>query len=210
MSHETINYKGFEIKVIQDDDAQSPDDWGNDDAFVVYDHRRFFVERKGFNPDEIFEALQQQKKIFDGYWFFPLYAYIHSGVALSLGRDSYPFTCNWDTSFKGFVLVKKEKGTWKRDKARTRAESIISGWNEYLSGNVWGFNIEDKDGENIDSCFGFYGDYDQPGGMIEECKSIIDSHIIRKRKSHYQQVKTWIKNRVPLLKREALQKELAC
>ena len=35
------------LEVIQDDDAESPDIWGNTDMFLVYDHNQFSVKRKG-------------------------------------------------------------------------------------------------------------------------------------------------------------------
>jgi len=197
-----INYRGIDIEIISDSAPQSPDEWGNDDCFLVYDHRDFCVQVKGFNPDDIFEHMNETKKqLYDGYWYFPVFAYIHSGVALSLGRGSYPFTCPWDTSFKGFALVKKTKGwTWRRDKAIKVAESIVNEWNDYLSGNVYGYNIE----ETGDSCWGFYGDYDAKGGCLDEAKAHIDCHIKAQRKSHYEQLKTWIRNKVPMFHREPM------
>lgn len=42
-----IDYKGFKIIIKPDDFINdSPNDWGNDDCFLVYDHRDFCVERK--------------------------------------------------------------------------------------------------------------------------------------------------------------------
>lgn len=202
---EEINYRGIDIEIISDDHPQSPDEWGNDDCFLIYDHRDFLVKVKGFDPDEVFEAMQAKKKMFDGYYYFPVYAYIHSGVALSLGKSGYPFTCPWDTSFKGFALVKRTKGwSWRRDKAYKIAQSIVTEWNDYLSGNVWGYNIE----ETGDSCWGYYGDYDQEGGCLSEAKSCVDHYIEKKRKSHWEQLKTWIKNKVPLMYREPLEETL--
>lgn len=206
MSHnnvETINYRGIDIEIIVDDDAQSPDNWGNDDVFLVYDHRDFYVDRKGYDPNNIFEAMQAKQKTFDGYYYFPLFAYIHSGVALSLGKNTYPFSCPWDTSFKGFVLVKREKYNWTRKQAHKSASSLVNVWNDYLSGNVYGYNVED-----IDSCWGFYGDYES-NGMIDEAKQAIDSHIREQRKSHFRQLKTWIKNKVPLFARKPLESNFA-
>lgn len=202
----TITYRGIDIEIIPDENAQSPNEWENEDAFLVYDHRDFCVKRKGFDPYYIFEHMKETKKpLYDGYWYFPVYAYIHSGVSLSLGRTSYPFNDRWDVSFKGFALVKKQKGwTWKRDKAISVAQSIVNEWNDYLSGNVYGYNIE----ETGDSCWGFYGDYDAKGGCLDEAKSNIDSYIKEKRKSHFSQLKTWIKNKVPMLHREQMEKIL--
>lgn len=106
---ETIDYRGHKIEIYRDDNCDSPDRWGNDDVFLVYDHRQFYVERKGFDPAKIFETFQS-KNIYNDYHIFAVFAYIHSGVALSLTRNSYPFNDRWDTSFKGFALVKKQKG----------------------------------------------------------------------------------------------------
>lgn len=196
---ETIEYRGKEINTYYDTDAQSPDDWGNDECFIVYDHRDFTVERKGYNPDDIFENLQNKKRLYDGYHVFPLYAYIHSGVSLSLGRNSYPFTCNWDTSFKGFVLVKRQKGwSWTPNKAEKIAQSVVDEWNDYLSGSVYGYNTDSG------SCWGFYGDEGYKD-MIEEAKAEIDYDILKGRKNHYEQLKTWIRNKVPFLYRKPLE-----
>ena len=59
-------------------------------------------------------------------------------------------------------------------------------WDDIIRGNVYGFNIVDKDGDSIDdgSCFGFVGDVynygckkpeDRDGHMIKDAKSVIDS-----------------------------------
>ena len=189
-TRETIIYKGVEIETFYDQDYESPDHWGNEEFFLVYDHRDFCVERNGFDPDDIFEAMQENKKLYDGYFYFPVYAYIHGDVSLSLGNRSYPFTCPWDTSFKGFVLVKREKGTWTASKAQSIAEGLINSWNECLSGEVYGYSSESG------SCWGFYGEegYKQ---MIEEAKGEIDYDIAKKRKEHFNYLKQAIKSKIP-------------
>jgi hypothetical protein len=205
-AYKTIDYRGCKIDIIYDQDPESPDAWGNDDMFIVYDHRDFNIQRKGFDPGAIFEDTQRLKKSFyDGYHVFPLYAYIHSGVSLSLGRDSYPFTCPWDTSMAGFVLVEKTKGwSWRRDKARKCAESLVSEWNIYLSGQVFGYNayVPDEDGEEdhgIGSCWGYYGDPDEKDAyIVSEAKASIDWYLKDQMKKRADKLKTFIRNRVPL------------
>jgi hypothetical protein len=196
---ETIERAGLTAKIYYDQDAESPDHWGNDDAFLVYDHRDFTVKRRGFDPSEIFETLNETKrKTFNGYWVFPVYAYIHSGVSLSLGRNSYPFNDRWDVSFKGFALVKRQKGwTYTEKKAYKVAETIVSEWNQYLSGDVYGFVIEDHNGEHLDSCWGFYGiDY-----VRSEVNSILGALIKQQQMKRITLLKTLIRNHVPLNKR---------
>ena len=204
---ETIEYRGYEIEVCYDTDASSPDYWGDDQAFIVYDHRDFTIKRKGFDPRSIFEHTSESKRMFyDGYYVFILNAYIHSGVALSLVRDRYPFNDRWDVSTTGYVLVKRVKGwSWTRDKARKIAECQVEEWNQYLSGDVYGYNSE------IGGCWGFYGKEGREG-MIMDAKCEIDHHIREKNrkqlKEHFNQMKTWIRNRVPLYVRRPLELEI--
>lgn len=196
---EKIMYKSIEISTFYDTDSESPDYWGNDDCFLVYDHRQFSVSVKGFEPEDIFSHISETKRLFyDGFFVFPVYAYIHSGISLSLGRDSYPFTCPWDTSLTGCILVKREKGAYTRKKAMQKAEGILNTWNEFLSGDVYGYNSE------YGSCWGFYGSEGYKI-MIEEAKMEIDYAQKQAVKNHLNQLKAWIKNSVPIEKRKSFQ-----
>lgn len=197
----TEHYKGFDIEFAYDHDASSPDYWGNTDVFLVYDHRQFSVERKGFDPSDIMEHVRETKRWFyDGYFVFPLYAYIHSGVSLSLGSSGYPFNDRWDTSMAGFILVKRQTGwTYTKAKAEKVANSHVEEWNTYLSGDVFGYDWEHG------GCWGFYNTDSIPE-VLKDVKLEIDQYISdkiqKKVKAHIPKVKSWIKNRVPLIYRE--------
>lgn len=188
-----IQHKGYEIELFYDSDADSPDVWGNEDNFIVYDHRDFTVKRDGFDPSDIFETMQKGKKLFEGFFFFPVYAYIHSGISLSLGRTGV-HSCPWDTSFKGFALIKKGKGSGTAEKAREIAQAIIDDWNDYLSGNIYGYRSE------FGSCWGYYGDEGRDQA-IEEAKGEIDYEINKKLQNHFKRLKAYIRNKVNILNR---------
>jgi hypothetical protein len=192
--------KKYTLKIERDEYPESPDFWGNDDVFIVYDHRQFTVDRKGFSPRDIFEHLQAGKRVYKGYYAFPLYAYIHSGVSLSMSRSGYPFNDRWDVSSTGFVLVKRTAGQWTTKQAEKVGQSIVNEWNQYLSGDVWTCTIEDEQGDAVDSLSGIYGEeYAQEEGqrMLKNAQS----HCIH---LHFQKLKKWILNRVPLNRRTAL------
>ena len=161
------------IKIIPDTDAERPDRRDDDFAFLVYDHRQFYVAKKGFEPRDIFDHLNTGKKTYDGYWAFVVYAYIHGGVALSVGSHNFP-DAQWDVSTTGFALIKREKGMYTREKALKAAKSLIETWNQYLSGDVYGYQIceIDADGEEneLDSCWGFYGQDE----CMKEAESIVE------------------------------------
>jgi hypothetical protein len=95
--------------------------------------------------------------MYKGFFVFPLYAYIHSGVALSVDNHNFPYA-RWDVSMCGWVLIKKEAGSYTRKKALEAAKGLTESWNQYLSGEVYGYKITDiETEEEIDSCWGFYG-----------------------------------------------------
>jgi hypothetical protein len=140
-------YKNYTITIESDDDAESPDSWDDEDIFLVYDHRQFAVSRTGFEPRDIWECICDIKeKEYEGYYVFTVYAYIHSGVSLSLGYNGDM----WDTSSTGFILVKKDllKGSSKNEEDLTKeeaekyAENLIKNWNKYLSEEVYWYKIE--------------------------------------------------------------------
>lgn len=160
MIYKTLQNEHYKLEIHYDEDPISPDYWEDDHRFIVYDHRSFTVQKQGFDPAKIHQW-DNGRGTYKGYFVFPVYAYIHSGVALSLGRDSYPFTCQWDVSFKGFALVKREKGTYSREAALPKAQGVVDMWNEYLSGEYYGYKFfgkdEGGDWEEQDSCWGFAG-----------------------------------------------------
>ena len=143
------------LKIEQDTDATSPSDWEDKDLFLVANHRQCYIPEPGekripSDPETLCSPYLKS------HWIFPLEAYIHSGVCLSLsGEGNFPDR-QWDVSQLGFVFVAKKE--WRlRKSARKAAESKVEEWNQYLSGDVWGYVIEDENGEHIDSCWGFYG-----------------------------------------------------
>jgi len=187
-------YRGFEIKFYHDHlEYIDPDEFNNEDedGFIIYDHRSFLVEVKGFIPEKIFNNLQKYERKF---WIFKLYAYIHSGVSLSISRNKYPFTCPWNTSTRGFVLVKRKKGrTFK--KAHEIALNKVNFWNDYLSSNACGYYWE------YGGCSGFIGNkcIDE---AFKEAKFEIDEYIKKEMDKRFDYLKSVIKEKLPLIYRK--------
>ena len=148
---ENFTHAGLDVRIGQDECAMSPEDNGDDQVFIVTtDNRHFEVKRSGFDCHTVGEEIQDGE--YNGYKVYPLNAYIHSGVALSLGK-SYPFDCPWDSGQIGFVLVSKTLNPGKEDEV---AQLTVEEWNQFLSGDVWFFSVL-KDDIVLESCGGFYG-----------------------------------------------------
>ena len=213
-AYKTINYKDCSIKIYQDENYDGGMMFDDDNLFLVGFHREFSVSREGFGKD-VCQALvegkeadkddyhtDEAKRIKKDYHFFMVRAYIHSGVSLSLSNEKYPYNDSWDSSWVGLAFASRAE--WKdRAKAKKAVEGLITDWNNNLSGNVWGYVAESKNGNDIGSCWGFYGDYDD-NGMIDEAKSEIDYYIKTELSKHIKRVKAQIKAGVPLAKRQSL------
>jgi hypothetical protein len=77
-------------------------------------------------------------------------------VVLALSQEGNFPDRRWDVSQLGFVFISKKH--WRLSKsARKGALATIEEWNMYLSGDVWGYVIEDDEGNELESCWGFYG-----------------------------------------------------
>jgi len=172
---ETIDYHNFKINIIHDENY-STDMLNEDDSiFLLYNHPQFYVTKEGYNNKLTQATLNDMMKDFH---FIPVYAYIHSGVALSLGNSEYPFNCRWDTSMCGGIFIEKNNENYDTKEIRNNvAEAMIKEWNNILSGNVYGYKVMKND-EEIDSCWGYVGDY-ETSGIIDEAKSVIDYEIKR-------------------------------
>lgn len=154
---------GLTIKIIPESDPIRPDEIGDDSLFLVAGHRQFFVAGpKDYSPE----------KYTSTHWRFNLEAYIHSGVVLALSNEGQFPDRSWDVSQLGVVFVSREY--WRTaNEAREAALSLIESWNDYLSGNVYGYQVLDA-GAVIESCWGYPGDYDQKDGVLDEARAIVD------------------------------------
>lgn len=138
-----------------------------------YESREDFIERGG----------EYVKKQLDAVICLPVHYYEHSGASISLSND-YPYNCRWDSGTIGFVIVtkediKKEYGV-KRisqkiiDKVMKVVEGEVEILSQYISGEIYGFQVINQNNEVQNSCWGFYGSDIKTNGILDH----IDSEII--------------------------------
>lgn len=144
----------MKLIIKQDEHAESPSSWTDENLFLIADHRQFYVQVPGQKGKLDVQAEIDARKA--THWVFLLEAYIHSGVCLALNGEGNFCDRQWDVSLVGAVFASKKE--WRLHKsARKAVLQHIETWNQYLSGDVWGCVIENDDGKHIDSCWGFYG-----------------------------------------------------
>jgi hypothetical protein len=91
--------------------------------------------------------------------------YDHSGITISTGS----FSCQWDSGQVGFIFVSKHK-VQKEGIDETKVEDYLNGevetYDQYIRGDVFGYKVYKvstcdlghEHEEELDSCWGFYGD----------------------------------------------------
>jgi hypothetical protein len=176
------------LKIYQDDNAESPREWDNVTKMVCF-HKRYRLGDKheykeaDFNSWDEVEA--QLKKDNDIAVIKVLRLYSHSGITISIS-EGYPYNDRWDAGIVGFVFVtkdtiKNELGVSRVTKkglewANRLLEGEVATYDQFLRGDVYGYRLVKKvhcdacnndEEEDLDSCWGFYGDNWKENGILD-------------------------------------------
>ncbi len=183
-------YKGYTIKVELDLGPEDPREWDNLGILACW-HKRHNLgdvdERPDISEASDWEEVEEIIAREGGVCILPVYLYDHGVLRMKVGsfHGLLPgYHAAFDSGQVGYIYTTKERiREWfgmerVSKKALKRAEGILRGeikaYDDYLSGNVWGFAIHDEEGEEIDSCWGFYGDPNEKWGAMAEAKRIVD------------------------------------
>ena len=172
----TIRKGNYELEILQDESHESPREWDNLGTMICF-HRRYNLGDKNdiINSDD-FNSWNEQRewieKNIKPAVLLPLYLYDHSGITM----NTTGFSCGWDSGQVGWIFVTKEQvrkeyGV-KRitkdivDKVTKVLEGEVKTYDQYLTGDVYGYRISQIDvcdkgcehKDEIDSCWGFYGE----------------------------------------------------
>jgi len=179
---EKIEYKGYTIEVHQDEYPMNPrKEWDNAGLMICF-HRRHDLGDK----HEMTRGGAQDYVARSDVIALPLMLYDHGGISISTrsfyGRAQH---AEWDSGQVGWITITKAQAIkkWGHKKfskgVLARAVKCLEGevetYDQYLRGEVYGFDIKSPEGEDVDSCWGFYGDPEEY--MIPECRAIIDLNV---------------------------------
>lgn len=159
----------------------------------------YFME-SNIGPDDIDFCLNA---LSDHFVMLPLFLYDHSGITMNTSG----FSCPWDSGQVGIIYVSNEeivkefgKGKKAREKAANLLRSEVEAYDRFLTGQVFGFVVEDEDGEYIDSCCGFYEDPE--GYPLTEARKSVDWHISKQHKEAVKETIQAIKEVVLEMRQE--------
>ncbi len=181
---DTIKYRGYTIRIVQDEDPRDPRE-DSQLGIMAFFHNRYSLGDKEhgiktsmFNGwDEMRDYIERTLK---GVLIMPVFMYDHSGVTISVNGDTYPYNDRWDAGQIGFIFTtsarirewynKKAISSKTAEKAKKHLLFEIDEYDQYLRGDVYGYVVEDKTGEQVESCYGFFGDE----WVVKEAKSTVD------------------------------------
>jgi len=149
---------------LGDKQLTDPRDLGKEHAFAT-----FICEVEGLEYEYSDWGLSEEQVERIGKWIeknllvLDLYLYDHSGITMS----TTPFSSRWDSGQVGYIYMTREQARkvtgMKRLTAKGEAKALdymradVETYDQWLRGDVYGYTVTDPNGEEVDSCWGYYG-----------------------------------------------------
>jgi hypothetical protein len=195
---DSIQYKGYTIKVETEDDPCNPrTEWYNIGTMVCF-HGNYNLgdDKKELSTGEVLkhsnfkswqDMIDHVNRVEGGIIWLPLYLYDHSGITISTTGFRHIDSAQWDWGQVGFIYVTKKKARgeyiWKgitaarTEKVLEALRSEVETYDQYLTGDVYRYTVIKPDGEEGDSCGGFFGSDNEKSGLLENAQNSIDCEI---------------------------------
>lgn len=153
------------VKIEYETEPSNPREWDNLGTMAAF-HNRYTLGDKdhGIRTEDFGGWAEMEKYIekeLDAPVILPLYLYDHSGITMA----TKPFGDPWDSGQVGFIFVtreklKKEYGSVTKKTLAQAAKALeqeVATYDDYLTGQVYAYVIEDADGNVVDSLSDIYG-----------------------------------------------------
>jgi len=189
----TIEKTGNRLEITHDESPDSPREWSNLGYFIAIDSNYQspdenetlyeIIKETGQLAESQEKHIEEIKKQYEEETdekvlaIYPVVKYEHSGVNYSLGTKH-----GFDYSNNGFYIItdktQKETGTEEKDWEKV-IEIELELYNKWANGEVYGFILFDENGEDLDSCGGFYNIEDIREHLSDEWKNEdLDEYIV--------------------------------
>ena len=173
----------YKIEIVPDEDCESPrGDDCNLGTFVTWMRNYRSPDDNPWPTPAEMEEDEDYKRADAAGLVSPVYCYIHGGTAYSLN----PFSCPWDSGRAGTIFCTPEdadeiwgKGAWDRDRVMKEFAAEVETYTSWANGDCHGFRIVGEDGEEVDSCYGFYSE-DDARAAAEDALACIVRHDEKK------------------------------
>ena len=210
MKVKDIGYKGYTIEIHTDEDPIDPRENDNLGTMICFHGRHKLgdpmVKDDYTDQGSFKDYLKENEK---SLIILPLYLYDHSGITM----NTTGFSCPWDSGQVGVIYVTKEKAReeygWKSltaariEKLKEYLRGEVQTYDQYLTGDVYGYVVKDSTVEELDSCWGFFGSDHEASDLLPQARGAIDATIKTQRAAHQAKLKALIKGKAPLRVRPA-------
>lgn len=182
---------GVVAHIYYDTDPECPED---DIVQIAYSSSRNCLGTQNCSRaelDEIRDGIESGKYVGVRVW-----AYVHGGATISTGTKLHgdskvrlrenPFSCPWDSGQSGFAYMtrenalrewgKKRLSAQQKAKALAYIDGVVDTFDQYLRGDMYGYQVVDSRGGSddvVDSCWGYYGMDD----VTREAQDAMAAHI---------------------------------
>lgn len=182
---ETSENNGFKVRIYVDEEPSNPREDDNLGVMVCW-HQRYRLGDRQLKPEEYpsVPAIEESLIADGAVVILPLYLYDHGGLTMRTSS----FADRWDSGQVGFIYVTEEtlrhEYSWPPgqpvpaetlDLAKEVLEGEVKTYDQYLSGDVYGWVLLDPQGQVLDSC----GDYFSIDACREEAKAAAEGHPIQ-------------------------------
>ena len=166
---ETIELSdGHKVLIFPDTEAESPREWDNLGSMMCA-HGKY---KLGDEDQEVFEDAESwqdnlemiKEQLGEQLISLPLYLYDHSGITM----NTEGFSDHWDSGQVGFIYIPVSKALAElgsgsaelddeiREKVLEALKDEVKTYDSYLRGDVFRFELQNPEGDQIESCSGFY------------------------------------------------------
>lgn len=197
---ESIEYKGYQIKISQDDSSLNPrEDWDCNLGIMALSHKRYsFPNESGIDFNDYGSWSEVEKALRKNHGAIAIlrvFMMDHSGLSFSTSPSTFK-ACDpqgWDWGCLGVIYTTDEKLKERGISDKTTEElegflrSEVETYAQYVTGEVYGYQIYGSDGEELDSCWGYFGSDHEKSGLLESARSEIDYDIQHKLKTEGEQ-----------------------
>lgn len=163
------------VTIHPDESSECPMDWDGQWKLYSFNYRH----SSSANPHDFFDeygnvpiGLQRKLSVGTAFWL----SYFEHGSCLwgRRGTMSHMPDFRWDGAEMAGILLWEnpvtDMGAKTLDDRAKDADGFLETYTNYCNGNVYGYVIENEDGEHVDSCWGYYDD----NSLKEAVKEAVD------------------------------------
>lgn len=163
-----VTHAGKRVQVLYDPEPLNPRKEYDNATIMVHWHPRYDLGDKRIERASAYELASYYDDILI---VLPMVLHDHSGLSISCG----PCVRGWDSGQVGWVFITAAKAEemgyygYAKEQLEEVIKSEIKTYDSYLRGEVYGYQVIGRDGDILESCWGFIGDMED---CLAEGKSV--------------------------------------